>query len=179
VNSTLHRLLLTVAGIAAVVSCSAGAATGGTAVRGAATERITATFLTIGRSDKPTHVVATGPISGIGEATQTEKNTASGGQVNYVTLHFAGGTVRMTAVEPRFGWKLDAKTCTGSAFGNGTYTITGGTGSYSGASGKGTFTTSGTALAQRTSTGKCLGDKTPPAGTVFYVKIVLTGTATL
>lgn len=33
-------------------------------------QTITATFLTIGRSEKPTHVVATGPISGIGSATQ-------------------------------------------------------------------------------------------------------------
>jgi hypothetical protein len=143
------------------------------------TQRITATFLTIGRSDKPTHVVATGPISGIGEATQTEKQTPSGGQVNYVKLHFDKGTVRMVAEEPRFGWKLNPRTCTGSAYGNGTFTITGGTGSYAGATGKGTFSTSGTAVAQRTATGKCLGGKTPAAAMVFYVEIEMKGTATV
>jgi hypothetical protein len=140
-------------------------------------QRITATFLTIGRSDKPTHVIARGPINGIGEATQTEKQTKSG-QINYVTLHFEKGTVRMVAKEPRFGWKLDPRTCTGSAYGSGTFTITGGTGAYKHATGNGTFSTTGTAIVQRSPRGKCRGDKTPQADTVFYVKISMTGIAT-
>lgn len=163
----------------AVAATALAVAASGSAATASSTQTITATFLTIGGADEPTHVVARGPISGIGEATQTEKATPSGGQMNYVTLHFDRGTVRMVAAEPRFGWKLDARTCTGSAYGNGTFKILGGTGSYRGASGKGTFTTSGTAVAQRTPSGKCLGPKTPPRSAVFFVRIAMKGTATL
>jgi hypothetical protein len=163
----------------AVAGAALAVAASGSAATGSSTQTITATFLTIAGSDKPTHVVARGPISGIGEATQTEKETPSGGQMNYVTLHFDRGTVRMVAAEPRFGWKLDPRTCTGSAYGNGTFTILGGTGRYRGASGKGTFTTSGTGLAQRTPSGKCLGPKTSPRNAVFFVRITMKGTARL
>ncbi|MDX6441016.1 MAG: hypothetical protein QOE43_745 [Gaiellaceae bacterium] len=152
----------------------AGAAAAAPSSSGA--QRITATFLTIGRSDKPTHVIATGPISGSGEATQTEKQTKAG-QVNFVTLHLDKGTVHIVAKEPRFGWKLNARTCTGSAYGGGTFTITGGTGAYKGANGNGTFSTSGTALAQRSTKGECRGDHTPQADTVFFIEITMKGIA--
>jgi hypothetical protein len=65
------------------------------------------------------------------------------------------------------------------ANGGGTYTFTGGTGIYAGITGKGTFTTVGTAFAQRSPTGACRGAKTPVSQMVFYVKLTLTGTAAL
>jgi hypothetical protein len=136
-----------------------------------------ASFLTIGGVDQPTFVVAHGPVSGVATATQTEQQK-NGAQINYVVLHFERGTVRMTAVEPRFGFRPDAKTCTGHAYGGGTWTITGGTGAYAGLTGKGTFSTGGTAFAQRSATGACRGEKTPVKDTVFYVTIAFRGAVT-
>jgi hypothetical protein len=142
-----------------------------------APQKIDAWFLTVGHSDKPVHVVARGPIHGVGFATQTEKQVGKK-QVNYATLHFDRGTVQLVAPE-RFDWKIDDKQCLGHANGGGTYTIVGGTGAYAGATGKGTFTTVGTAFAQRSPTGACRGLKTPISQMVFYVKLTLKGTAAL
>jgi hypothetical protein len=140
----------------------------------AAPQTFTASFLTIGGVDKPTFVVAHGPINGVATATQTEKQK-NGAQINYVVLHFERGTVRMTAVEPRFGFRLNSRSCTGPAYGGGTWTITGGTGPYAGLTGKGTFSTGGTALAQRSAGGVCRGERTPLKDTVFYVTIAFRG----
>jgi hypothetical protein len=140
-------------------------------------QTFTASFLTIAGVDKPTFVVAHGPIEGVATATQTEKQK-NGAQINYVVLHFERGSVRMTAVEPRFGFAPDAATCTGRAHGGGTWTITGGTGAYAGLTGNGTFSTGGTAIAQRSVTGACRGEKTPVKETVFYVTIAFRGTVT-
>jgi hypothetical protein len=140
-------------------------------------QTFSASFLTFGGVDKPTFVVAHGPITGTAIATQTEQQK-NGAQVNYVTLHFERGTVRMTAVEPRFGFTTDAKSCSGHAYGGGSWTITGGTGPYAGLTGKGTFSTGGKAIAQRSVTGACRGEKTPPKDTVFYVTITFRGTVT-
>jgi hypothetical protein len=166
----LAKLLVFVSVVAAVAVGPASAAA-------PAPQRIEAWFLTVGTSDKPVHVVAKGPINGIGTETQTEKHVGKR-QVNYATLHFDRGTVRFVAPE-RFDWKLDSKHCLAHANGGGTFTITGGTGAYAHATGKGTFTSIGTAFAQRTPTGTCLGSKTPPAQMIFYVKVTLTGTAAL
>jgi hypothetical protein len=163
--------LLVVIGLAAVIAVAPASAAP------PAPQTIAAWFLTVGASNKPVHVVAKGPISGIGTETQTEKQVGKR-QVNVATLHFDRGTVRFVAPE-RFDWKVDMKHCMAHANGGGTFTITGGTGAYAGATGKGTFTSIGTAFAQRTPTGACLGSKTPPAQTVFYVKVTLTGTASL
>ena len=46
--------------------------------------------------------------------------------------------MRITAVEKHFGVKPDLRTCTANGTGSGTYTITGGTGAYAGATGSGT-----------------------------------------
>jgi hypothetical protein len=111
----------------------------------------------------------------VATATQTEKEQ-NGAQINYVVLHFERGTVRMTAVEPRFGLRPDARSCTGRAYGDGTWTITGGTGPYAGLTGKGTFSTGGNVFAQRSGAGACRGEKTPLKETVFYVRIAFRGT---
>jgi hypothetical protein len=165
------RTLALAAGLLALVAGAAHATP-----TASAPQTFTASFLTIGGVDKPTFVVAHGPISGVATATQTEKQK-NGAQINYVVLHFERGTVRMTAVEPRFGFRLNAKSCTGRAYGGGTWTITGGTGPYAGLTGKGTFSTGGTALAQRSAIGACRGEKTPVKDTVFYVTIAFRGAA--
>ena len=164
------KLLLLIGVVSVLCAGSASAAA-------PAPQKIEAWFLTVGRSDKPVHVVAKGPVHGVGFATQIEKHVGKK-DVNYVTLHFDRGTVRLTAAE-RLTWKIDVKRCVGHADGGGTYTITGGTGAYVGATGKGTFTTVGTAFAQRSATGECRGEKTPISQMVFDVKLTLTGTAAL
>jgi hypothetical protein len=163
-------LLVLVAAVGLLCAATASAA-------GPAPQTIDAWFLTIGKSDKPVHVVAKGPIHGIGFETQTEKQVGKK-QVNYTTLHFDRGSVRLVAPE-RFDWKMDQKQCLGHANGGGTYTIVGGTGAYAGATGKGTFKTVGIAFAQRSPTGACRGLKTPISEMVFYVKLTATGTAAL
>lgn len=122
--------------------------------------------------DAPMAVKAAGPIAGIGTESQNDTDT-HGGQVNYVTLHFAKGTLRLIAPE-RFGWKPDLPSCTATANGNGAFTIKGGTGAYRGATGKGTFTARGVLIGARSPNGTCLGEKAPP--TVNYVTVTLTGT---
>lgn len=117
-------------------------------------------------------VKAVGPIAGIGTESQSETNTKRG-QVNYVTLRFAKGTLRLTAPE-RFGWKPDLPSCTATANGNGTFTIKGGTGAYRGVTGKGTFTARGVLIGACSPNGTCLGEQAPP--TVNYVTVTLTGT---
>jgi hypothetical protein len=166
----LVKLLVLMGVVSVLCAGSASAAT-------PAPQKIEAWFLTVGTSDKPVHVVANGPIQGVGFETQTEKQVGKK-QVNYATLHFDNGTVRLTAPE-RFDWKMDVKHCMAHANGGGTYTLTGGTGIYAGITGKGTFTTVGTAFAQRSPTGACRGAKTPVSQMVFYVKLTLTGTAAL
>ena len=167
---------------ALTAAVAAGAATGATSIGGASAatplpQQLTLSFLTIGGKDEPVHVSARGPISGVGTETQTQRETPEG-QVNYVTLHFKDGTVSLVARE-KYGVRLNRRACTGTPTGDGTFTITGGTGAYQGASGKGTLTVGGLVMAQRTKTGRCLGERTPRSNTVFYVKVKLTGTATL
>lgn len=125
--------------------------------------------------DTPMAVKAAGPIAGIGTESQNETNTKRG-QVNYVTLRFAKGTLHLIAPE-RFGWKPDLPSCTATANGNGTFAIKSGTGAYRGATGKGTFTARGVLIGARTTNGTCLGENAPP--TVNYVTVTLTGTITL
>jgi hypothetical protein len=138
-------------------------------------QNITMTFVTINGKNKPVHVVASGPISGTATETQTEKNTATG-QINYATLHFANGTVRFKAPEA-FAWLPNLKTCSAIAKGGGTFTITGGTGAFKRATGKGTFTDRGTLLGARSASGQCLGPKTHAPPKRITLTITMTGNA--
>jgi hypothetical protein len=123
-------------------------------------------------ADIPVVVQATGAVNGVGTETQTEK-PSRGGEINYVTLHLKGGTLRLVAPE-RFAWNPDLSTCSATATGGGTWKIVAGTGAYRATSGHGTFTTRGVLLGARDARGKCLGQKAQPA--VNYVTVVLTGT---
>lgn len=135
-------------------------------------QRFTLFTASVRGKDVPVVVQAAGPISGLGTETQTEKNT-SNGQVNYAMLRFANGTVRFVAPET-FAWKPDFRTCSATASGGGTFRITGGTGAYRGATGKGTFTSHGVMIGARDSHGNCLSKAQP---TVNYVTVTLAGKA--
>lgn len=167
--------------IAPLVAAAAAAALAVSASASSGTARpqtFTASFLTVAGHDQPVYVSARGPISGLATATQTERPARGGGQLNVATLHFARGTISLTAPE-QFGWAVSPRTCTGRAHGSGTWRITGGTGAYARATGNGTFTATGFALAQRTAKGTCRGAQTPPAEAVFQVTLTFRGTIAL
>jgi hypothetical protein len=168
-----RRLVLAVA-IGATALTTVGVANGST--RPAARfERITLFTATSHGRDLPVAVEATGPIHGLGSETQTETSTPTG-QINHVTLHPPGGVVRLTAPE-RFTWQANLRACAAQARGGGTFTITGGSGKYTHATGKGTFTDTGVLIGARDRNGTCLGEKAQPRA--IYVDVTLTGTANL
>jgi hypothetical protein len=125
--------------------------------------------------DVPMVVEAAGRIKGIGTETQTDRDN-SRGQINYATLRFASGTLRLVAPE-QFDRKADLRTCSATASGGGTFTIEGGTGAYRGATGKAAFTAHGVLIGARSGSGKCLGENAPPAAN--YVTVTLVGTVAL
>lgn len=152
----------------------------GAAGQASSSQVINVDALTLRGKEKPVHVVASGPISGIG--TLASDREIQSGRVHQVTLRFDRGTVGLTLrLTPEGeGWRsVNRRTCTAKRFGRGTFTISGGTGTYEGATGKGKFTEGGIAIAQRTRTGKCLGERTPPTKVVFYVKIRMVGEVTM
>lgn len=138
-------------------------------------QRFTLFSANVRGKDVPMVVEAAGRIKGIGTETQTDKDT-SGGQINYVTFHFAGGTLRLVAPE-QFDWKANLRTCSATASGGGTFTIESGTGAYRGATGKGTFRARGVLIGARSRSGKCLGENAPAAAN--YVTVTLVGTIAL
>jgi len=168
----IHRAAAAVAVTLAAASLLIAATASGAASARALPQRITLFSANVRGKDAPMVVQAAGPISGLGTETQTEKNTAKG-QINYATLHFANGTVQLIAPE-QFAWKPDLRSCSATAAGGGTFTITGGTGAYRGATGKGTFTSNGVMIGARDSHGKCLTKAQP---SINYVTVTLIGTA--
>lgn len=161
---TAATLTLTALLAAAAVASAAGAKT--------QQQRFVLHTANVRGSDAPVVVEASGAINGLGSETQTEQETA-GGQTNDVTLHLAGGTIRLRAPE-RFAWKPNLASCSATASGGGSWTITGGSGAYRHLAGHGTFTSNGVLLGARNAKGACLGEKAPPA--VNYVTVTLTGT---
>jgi hypothetical protein len=147
---------------------------GSASARAAHPQRFTLYTANAHGRDLPVVVRASGAIDAVGSETQTDIDTR-GGQLNRVTLHFAKGTVKLVAPE-RFAWAPDFPSCSATASGSGTFTITGGTGTYRRASGKGTFTSRGVALGARSSDGTCLPKAQPAAD---YVIVTMTGTIAL
>jgi len=173
----MHRLVLA----AALATLSLGVAVwgeDGAAGQAPSSQVIKVYSLTLRGEEQPVHVAARGPISGIGTVA-SDRETRSG-RVHQVTLRFDRGTVGLTLrLTPEGeGWRsVNRRSCTAKRFGRGTFTITGGTGAYEGATGEGKFTEGGIVIAQRTTSGECLGERTPPADVVFYVKIRMVGEA--
>jgi hypothetical protein len=132
-------------------------------------QRFTIYSANIASKDAPMLVEATGPISGVGLVTAT----AATGNTVPLTLSLPKGKVLLSA-QGDFGWKPDFATCTATRDIRGTYTITGGTGAYRSATGKGTFREQGAGIGVRSSSGKCL-----ERFKVNYVTVVLTGTASV
>jgi hypothetical protein len=170
------------AGLSAVIAAAAAATVLGTAAASTSAERkllpqrFTLYTANVRGNDAPVVVQAAGPISGVGTVTQTATSTPGGREINYITLRFAPGTVRLVAPE-RSGWKIDRRSCTANAFGAGTFRITGGTGAYRGVRGNGSFANRGVAVGARSSNGACLAENAPPV--VNYVIVSLSGKTAL
>ena len=174
-----HRFALA-AGVVTLSLAVAACAEDGAAGQASSTQAIKLYSLTLRGEEQPVHVVARGPINGIG--TVAADRETGGGRVHQVTLRFDRGTVRLELRLTREGegWRsVNRRTCRAKRFGRGRFLITGGTGAYEGATGNGRFTEGGIAIAQRTRSGKCLGERTPPTKVVFYVKIRMVGEATM
>jgi hypothetical protein len=136
-------------------------------------QRFTLSATTIRGVDKPIHVVAAGPISGIG--TLAAPKHAS--RHERLTIHFAKGSVSLLVAETFFAAHPNFRTCSAKMVGRGTFKITGGSGSFHGATGKGTFNRHSTMIGERSPSGACAGKNTPPKA--VYTTSALVGKATL
>jgi hypothetical protein len=162
---TMRKTIAALAGLTALAATSLAGATSAQAAP-MRTESIVMTSVSLNGVDRPTRVVALGPIHGSGLETQVEQDTETGAIVHSI-WHFAHGTVTSDAVE-NYSLDFDPTTCTARAIGTGTWTITGGTGAYAGARGHGTFTDRGVLVGARDGHGQCQGpdSNVPPRITV-------------
>jgi hypothetical protein len=115
-------------------------------------QRFTVYSANVDNKDTPLLVQATGRIAAIGTA--TAKEDARNNMVP-LTFVFPKGKVFVTAHD-RFVWKPDPRTCTATEHSSGSYRVTGGTGAYRHASGRGRFVERGAAIGARGSDGACL-----------------------
>ena len=150
-----HRVLAVSATMCVAALAPAGIANAASPHRQSRTETIVTTSLSRGGHDLPSLVSATGPIRGVGTETQTYVDTPDGEAVQF-TWHFRTGTVTGVAVED-YDLSFDPISCTAKATGTGTWTITGGTGAYAGATGSGTFVEHGNLVGARDRNGVCQG----------------------
>jgi hypothetical protein len=116
-------------------------------------EQFVMNFKTVRGVDAPTHVTASGPITGTGTETQTDQDTPDGETVVF-TWHFVDGTVTAEANE-QYTFTPDYTSCTAKATGVGTWTIVSGTGHYRHAQGSGTFHDAGRFVGERDANGAC------------------------
>jgi hypothetical protein len=122
------------------------------------TESWVMTSPTVHAVEHPIRISAVGPITGSGVLTQTEEETPTG-EVVHFTWRFRDGTVTGDAVED-YEIAFDPVACTAKATSTGSWTLTGGTGRYAGASGAGTFGGHATLVGSRDARGRCLGPDT-------------------
>lgn len=90
-----------------------------------------------------------------------------------LTLRFPKGTITISAKEQSTKLTPNFSACTLSNIGHGTFTVTRGTGAYSGIVGRGRYTRHTVIVGARSSTGVCLGRTAPPKA--IHYKAVLTG----
>jgi hypothetical protein len=163
----------------ALVLCIAGAFGVAIATASPAAQRFTLSEAdsSIGTGHKPIllRVSASGPISGNG--TGVLRTIPAGGNVDHVTVRLAKGSVYLVATDTRAVVHPDLRACKAKLVGRGTFTITGGTGAFRGASGKGTYNRTGTLIGARSASGACLGHKAMPKAS--YATVTMTGTATV
>jgi hypothetical protein len=149
-----YRLL---AATAAAAAAGAFALTGVTAAS-AASPAVSGTehfqFMTTSPTSSNASIIATGVFTA-GGVDHPGRTTD--------TLVFPTGSFKVTHSKPTGTQTLNPKTCLLTATQTGTYTISGGTGAYSGISGHGTYQATILAVAARTAQGKCSTTLAPAA----------------
>ncbi len=110
--------------------------------------------------------------SGVFTAAGADQENQTANTAKFV---FANGTVSLKHSSGKGTQSVNPKTCLATLNFHGTYTLTGGTGAYSGVTGSGTYKLSILAIAAR-SGGKCDLNKPPVA---WHQVVNATGTATL
>jgi hypothetical protein len=158
---------------AVALSATAQAQTTGASASGR--ERFTLIFSGFNGAERPTTVIASGPITGVG----TESQVAEPNGTLDLTFSFPNGQVYGTVFNDNFNLRLDLKKCLARPHETGEWSITGGTGAFAGATGHGTLTGNGIVIGARSPSGQCLGPSTgvPPLSELEIVHAVGTATA--
>lgn len=142
-------------GFIAVAAALAAAAATGTAYAdhstSPSTQRFTFSGKTIRGKDLPITVTAVGPVSGHGTARLIEHPKTTAG-----TFRLPNGIIQVHFVHGPTQAHPNVAKCMATIDARGTYTITGGTGPYAGATGKGTYTEKRILVGQRSPAGKCI-----------------------
>jgi hypothetical protein len=164
-------------GLIAIVALAATASVTGAAsahrIAHASTQRFTFSGKTISGKNLPIHVTAIGPISGHGTARLIEHpNTTAG------TFLLPHGNLQLRFVHGPTQPHLNPAKCRATIDARGTYTINGGTGRYTGATGKGTYTETRLLIGQRSPAGKCLSGQNSTPKSVTAVATMI-GTVSL
>lgn len=129
-----QRVVAAIAGAVGLATVASGAAWALTRPAGSQTFVLYNSGSTFGGENT---VVASGPITGIGTERILADNSSQGTQEFTNQLVFPDGTVTMD-VHGSDTTTVDPRTCAGNQTGHVTWTITGGTGAYAGATGSGT-----------------------------------------
>lgn len=123
----------------------------------------------------PIHVLAAGPLTGSGTAVLADSSSNS--RVDHLTVRFPKGVLRLVAIEKHTKVTPHLTSCYAVNTGEGSWTISGGSGAYRGATGRGTYERHGVLYGAHSASGACIGRSAPPART--RERIVLTGSVTL
>jgi len=120
-------------------------------------------------------VVATGVITAAGtDETIAEDPHPDGSETDTDLLSFRGGTVTIVDTDPGGIFDFDPRSCTATVgTDGGTFTVSGGTGRYAGASGGGTFSARGLVVFARVG-GGCAEEPSS-----FFVVVTATGTVSV
>ncbi len=158
----------------AAVAAAAAAVIGGTGVAVAGTHSATTgtenfQFMSTSATSSTSSLIA----SGVFTAPGVDHEAQNGNTAKFV---FANGTISLKHSKGTGKQSFNPKTCLLTINQHGTYTLTGGTGSYSGITGNGKYQLSILAIGARNSAGKCSQTKAPVA---FHQVINASGPVTL
>ena len=163
----MQKLVMGIVISALTITMLAGSASAGTAA--------TQHFILLSANPRdPGKVIASGPVTGVGSETDTD---GPDGDV-LATFTFDTGIVSVDISGVRQS-NFDPKTCIAKPSESGTFTITGGSGLYSGVTGGGTYSGHGIIVGRRGPQGQCFGPGSgvPPAQNVFIAR--MSGTASI
>jgi hypothetical protein len=151
-TTTFARLLLPLVAALAVLAVSGGAGAS------SANEHLTLSSTTVKGVDQAVRAVAVGAVHATGTFTGKDTNSPR----DLITLHFPKGTITLSGHELKTRIVPNLRACRATNTGRGTFTITAGTGAYTGITGSGTYLRHTTIIGARDTHGTCLGQKAQP-----------------